>query len=51
VNQRAVQQEGGHVPVVSLTHVAQESELDAALAEVFAAGILAEKPVKLRILD
>jgi homoserine dehydrogenase len=51
VNQRVVQKEGGHVPVVSLTHVAQESELDAALAEIYAAGVVAEKPVKLRILD
>jgi homoserine dehydrogenase len=51
VTQRAVPLEGGHVPVVVLTHAARESEVDAALAEIHAAGVVGEKPKKLRILD
>ena len=51
VTQRAVPEEGGHVPVVVLTHAARESALDAALAEIHAAGVVVEKPKKLRMLD
>ncbi|MEI8241658.1 MAG: homoserine dehydrogenase [bacterium] len=51
VTQRAVQKEGGHVPVVVLTHAAREAELDAALAEIHAAGVVGELPKKLRILE
>ena len=51
VTQRAVPEEGGHVPVVVLTHAAREAELDAALAEIHAAGVVGEQPRKLRILD
>ena len=51
VTQRAVPQAGGHVPVVVLTHAARESQLDAALAEIQAAGVVSEKPKKLRMLD
>ena len=51
VTQRAVQQAGGFVPVVVLTHLAQEAKLDAALAEIHAAGIVSERPAKLRMLD
>ena len=51
VTQRVVPQEGGHVPVVVLTHAAREAELDAALAEIHAAGVVGEKPRKLRMLD
>ena len=51
VTQRAVLQEGGHVPVVVLTHAAREAELHAALAEIQAAGVLGEAPTRLRILD
>ncbi len=43
--------EGGFVPVVTLTHVAKEADIDAALAEIRAAGIIGEEPVKLRMLD
>ena len=50
VTQRAVQQGSAHVPVVVLTHAAQEARLDAALAEIQAAGVVGEKPKKLRIL-
>ena len=51
VTQRAVLQEGGHVPVVVLTHAAREAKLDAALVEIQAAGVVGEKPTKLRMLD
>jgi len=51
VTQRAVQQEGGLVPVVVLTHATTEARLDAALAEIQAAGVVGEMPQKLRILD
>ena len=51
VTQRAVPLEGGHVPVVVLTHAAREAQLDAALAEIHAAGVVGEKPKKLRMLD
>ena len=51
VTQRAVQQEGGNVPVVVLTHAARESELDAALAEIHAAGVVGEAPKKLRMME
>ncbi len=51
VTQRAVLQEGGHVPVVVVTHAAREAELHAALSEIQAAGVLGENPTRLRILD
>jgi homoserine dehydrogenase len=51
VTQRVVQQEGGFVPVVVLTHAARESQLHAALAEITAAGVLGEPPVRLRMLE
>ena len=51
VTQRAVQKEGGLVPVVVLTHAAKESELDAALAEIQASGVVGEEPKKLRMLE
>ena len=38
------------VPVVALTHKAKASDLDAALAEIRASGIVGEDPVKLRML-
>ncbi len=44
-------QEGGFVPVVTLTHLAREADVDAALSEIRAAGIIGEEPVKLRMLD
>ncbi|MEI8353350.1 MAG: homoserine dehydrogenase [Lentisphaerota bacterium] len=47
----AEEQEGGCVPVVTLTHLAREADVDAALAEIRAAGIVGEDPVKLRMLD
>ena len=39
------------VPVVVLTHAALEADLDAALADIVAGGILCEAPVRLRIVD
>ncbi len=41
---------GGYVPVVMLTHPAKASCVDAALAEIVAAGVLDAAPVKLRML-
>jgi len=41
---------GGYVPVVTLTHPAKASAVDAALAEIRAAGVIDESPVKLRML-
>ena len=40
----------GYVPVVILTHAAKGSEVDAALREICAAGVLKEAPVKLRMI-
>jgi len=51
VTQRAVQPVDGGVPVVVLTHDARGSALDAALAEIAAAGVVGEKPVKFRMLE
>ncbi len=44
------QQEQGHVPVVVLTHDAKGAQIDAALKEVEAAGIVSETPVRLRMI-
>lgn len=41
---------GGFVPVVMLTHPAKAASLESALEEIKAVGILAEAPVKLRML-
>ena len=41
---------GGYVPVVTLTHPAKASAVDVALAEIRAAGVIDETPVKLRML-
>ncbi len=40
----------GYVPVVILTHAAKGADIDAALREIRAAGVLNEEPVKLRML-
>jgi len=40
----------GYVPVVMLTHAAKGAEIEAALAEIQAAGVLCEEPVKLRMI-
>ena len=40
----------GFVPVVILTHRAKGAEIDAALQEIRAAGVLNEEPVKLRMI-
>ena len=42
-------QEGDHVPVVILTHGAQEREVDAALAEIDTLDIVGDRTVRLRI--
>jgi len=39
-----------HVPIVMLTHTAREADVNAALRDIFAAGVLNEPPVKLRML-
>ena len=40
----------GYVPVVILAHRAKGAEIDAALREIRAAGVLNEEPVKLRMI-
>ena len=40
----------GHVPIVVLTHIAKEADVDAALREILAAGVVNEPPVKLRMI-
>ena len=50
VIQKDAPQSEGFVPVVVLTHAAKEASIDAALAEISAAGILGADPVKLRII-
>lgn len=40
----------GHVPVVMLTHDAKASEIDCALQEIFDAGVVSERPVRLRMI-
>jgi len=40
----------GYVPVVILTHRAKGAEIDAALRDIRAAGVLNEEPVKLRMI-
>jgi homoserine dehydrogenase len=42
---------GAFVPVVALTHSAQEARLDAALAEIAASGVVSQPPVRLRLLE
>jgi len=44
------QQAQGHVPVVVLTHDAKGAQIDAALKEIEAAGIVSEMPVRLRMI-
>ncbi len=41
---------GGFVPVVALTHVAQEADLNAALDEITASGVVSTRPIRLRLL-
>ena len=51
----AVMQKAGgdtaFVPVVALTHSARAADLDSALDEITAAGVVSERPVRLRLLD
>ena len=42
--------ETGYAPVVALTHEAKARDLEEALAEIKASGVVAEDPVKLRVL-
>ena len=51
VTQRETASHNVPVPVVTLTHEALEADLDAALADIVANGILCEPPVRLRIVD
>ena len=41
----------GFVPVVALTHAAQEASLNAALDEITASGVVSTRPVRLRLLE
>ena len=50
VAQKSDAAKGGYAPVVVLTHPAKAAAIDAALAEIKAAGVLDEDPVKLRML-
>jgi len=43
-------QDAGYVPVVILTHAARGADIEEALREIRAAGVLNEEPVKLRML-
>ena len=50
-SQKAAAEDGKNaVPVVVLTHIAKVSDLDNALAEIKASGVIADEPVALRIL-
>jgi len=51
VTQRETSSQTVPVPVVVLTHGALESDVQSALAEIVAGGILCEPPVKIRIVD
>lgn len=42
--------ETGYAPVVALTHEAKARDLEEALAEIKASGVVAEDPVKLRVI-
>ena len=42
---------GDFVPVVALTHRAQEARLNAALDEITASGVVSTRPVRLRLLE
>ena len=50
VSQKAASEGNLPVPVVVLTHEAKASDLDAALAEIKASGVVGEDPVKLRMI-
>ena len=43
-------QPAGYAPVVALTHEAKARDLEAALAEIKASGVVASDPVKLRVI-
>lgn len=51
VVQKVVEPVGGYVPVVTLTHAAREADVDAALGEIRAAGIVETAPVRLRMIE
>ena len=50
VSQKAASEGNLPVPVVVLKHEAKASDLDAALAEIKASGVVGEDPVKLRMI-
>ena len=50
VSQKAASEGNLPVPVVVLTHEAKASDLDAALDEIKASGVVGEDPVKLRMI-
>ena len=51
VSQKGSSVEGNlPVPVVALTHKAKAADVDAALAEIKASGVIGEEPVKLRVI-
>ncbi len=43
-------EDGSDVPVVVLTHAAREADVEAAIEEIHASGVVGERPVRLRIL-
>ncbi|MGN0833401.1 MAG: homoserine dehydrogenase [Kiritimatiellia bacterium] len=50
VSQRAASEGNLPIPVVVLTHEAKASDLDLALEEIRASGVVGEEPVKLRMI-
>ncbi|MBQ6247464.1 MAG: homoserine dehydrogenase [Kiritimatiellae bacterium] len=50
IQKNAEEDKDGAVPVVAITHVAREADLEAALAEIATCGVVTEAPVRLRIL-
>jgi len=51
VTQRETSAQTVPVPVIVVTHEALEADVQAALADIVAAGILCEPPVRMRIVD
>ncbi len=49
-SQKACGEGGAAVPVVMLTHLAKAADLDAAIAEIKASGVIDGEPVHLRVL-
>ncbi|MFO7936883.1 MAG: homoserine dehydrogenase [Kiritimatiellia bacterium] len=53
VNQKVLggeEKDANNVPVVMLTHNAREADINRSLSEIYAAGVVCEQPVKLRMI-